>query len=390
MRKLTALFLILFSTIVTAHDLFLNALPFTLEKPGTIRLSMNLAAAFPGKHELWRKDKTAQFRIGGPAGEKTLQDTKGIDPTIELAQEGTYVIGWEASPTSMEIDAKHFNEYIQAEGYTNVIDSRKQANQENAPGREKYTRFLKAFVQVGSKLTDHYSKPLGQRIEIIPQSNPYQLKAGDQLKVKVLFDGKPLAGATAMATYDTFTKEHDVYAHTLTTGNDGTIQVPISKDGIWMIRVNTMQPLQSDLKADWQSYWANCSFQVSTDKASTEKENSTVTNDTKNVELNLRERGLTIHRVEEIQQPFFASLGKALIVDDDQMIQVFEFTDPKEAKDVRSTVSPDGMTINKTKPFWAEPPHFFAMDRLIIFYVGENEKILKILNEAFGPQFAGK
>jgi hypothetical protein len=262
MRTLTALVLILFSAIVAAHDLFLNALPFTLEKPGTIRLSMNLAEAFPGKHEAWRQDKTVRFRVHGPGGEQALKDTKGVDPTIELAQEGTYMIGWDASPSYIDIDAKHFNEYIKAEGFTNVIDSRKRANQENAPGREKYTRFLKAFVQVGSKLTDHYSRPLGQRIEIIPQSNPYQLKAGDKLKIKVVFDGKPLAGATAMATYDTFTKEHDVYAHSLTTANDGTIEIPIGKTGIWMIRVNTMQPLQGDPKADWQSYWANCSFQV--------------------------------------------------------------------------------------------------------------------------------
>jgi hypothetical protein len=125
-------------------------------------------------------------------------------------------------------------------------------------------------------------------------------------------------------------------------------------------------------------------------KTSTEKQNITATNGLKKVEAELRERGMTIHRVETVEQPFFTTQGKALVVDAEQMIQVFEFTNLKAAEDARSTVSPDGMTINMTKPFWAEPPHFFARDRLIILYAGQNQKVLKTLTEVFGPQFAGK
>ena len=108
------------------------------------------------------------------------------------------------------------------------------------------------------------------------------------------------------------------------------------------------------------------------------------------VEGELRKQGLTIHRVETVDQPFFKPQGKAVIVYDEQMIQLFEFTNVKEAENVRSTISPDGMTIATTKPFWAEPPHFFHRERLLVLYVGQDKKILTALEAVFGPQFAGK
>lgn len=262
MNRLIVVAFCLFTSVAFAHDLFLNAHPFHLEKTGSLTLAMNLAAAFPGKEEAWRQDKTLQFWIIGSSGKKLLKDEKGKNPIIEVSEEGTYVIGWDSSPSYIEIESKDFNEYIAAEGYQNVVQARKEQGKQDAKGREKYVRFLKAFVQVGSKLTNDYSKPLGQKIEIIPLSNPYSLKQGTDLPIKILFDGKPLPKAKVMSTYDTYSKEHDVYAHTIDTAQDGTAKIPISKNGIWLIRVNTMLPMEGDPKADWQSFWANCTFEV--------------------------------------------------------------------------------------------------------------------------------
>ncbi len=53
-------------------------------------------------------------------------------------------------------------------------------------------KFGKTLVANG----DHkgYDRVLGQRLEIIPQADPFKLKTGDKLPVLVLFDGKPLVG----------------------------------------------------------------------------------------------------------------------------------------------------------------------------------------------------
>ena len=105
-------------------------------------------------------------------------------------------------------------------------------------------------------------KDSGQKIELIPLDNPYSIKAGSEISVRLLYDGQPLAGARVMGTYDTFSKEHDVYAHTVETNNEGIVRMPIDQPGLWMIRANHMIPLNGDPKADWQSYWTNISFYV--------------------------------------------------------------------------------------------------------------------------------
>lgn len=263
-KKAVLITLVLLSaTIGLAHDLFIRAKPFVLEKPGTIVFAMNLAEAFPGVEETWRTQKTAKFWMFGPDGQKELTAVQGKNPEIQFAQEGTYLLAWNATPSYIVIEPKMFNQYIVSEGYKNVVELRTHQGKQETPGREKYLRFLKSFVQVGSARTDNFNQVLGQTIELIPLTNPYSVSPGSELAVKVLFSGKPLSDARVMGTYDSFSKEHDVYAHTVQTNAEGIAQIPIDHSGIWMIRTNHMIPLEENPKADWESYWTNISFFVS-------------------------------------------------------------------------------------------------------------------------------
>lgn len=260
-RMILLSFLVVAAT-ASAHDVFLNAKPFVLNNPGSLTLSMYLAEAFPGEVIKWRGDKTVKFWMIGPGTNVELTAKKEANPVIEFKNIGTYVIGWNGTPSYIEVEPKLFNEYIEAEGYENVIQMRKEQGVQDKPGREKYIRFLKCFVQVGADKTDDFSKNFGQKIEMIPLVNPYSVKAGSNLAVRVVFDGKPLSGVRVMATYETYSKEHDVYAHTMETDTEGIARIPIDKPGLWMIRANRMLPLQGETKADWESYWANFSFYV--------------------------------------------------------------------------------------------------------------------------------
>lgn len=261
-KRMILLLFLLFAATVFAHDVFLSAKPFVLDKPGSVTLSMYLAEAFPGEVIKWRADKTVRFWMIGPGSDTELTAKKEANPVIEFKNIGTYVIGWNATPSYIEVEPKLFNEYIEAEGYGNVIEIRKEQGKQDKPGREKYIRFLKCFVQVGANHTDDFSKNLGQKIEMVPLVNPYSVKVGSELGVRVIFDGKPVSGVRVMGTYDTFSKKHDVYAHTVETDMDGISRIPIDKPGLWMVRANRMLPLQGDPKADWESYWTNISFYV--------------------------------------------------------------------------------------------------------------------------------
>ncbi len=55
----------------------------------------------------------------------------------------------------------------------------------------RYEMYAKALVSVGAAKKNDFIKAVGQRVEIVPATNPNALKLGEKLTVQVLFDGKP-------------------------------------------------------------------------------------------------------------------------------------------------------------------------------------------------------
>jgi hypothetical protein len=261
-KRLAIILLLVFHSFLFAHDLYLRGNPFRLDNPGKVSISMNLADAFPGKELSWRRDKTTSFVINGPSGLNKIQDKSAGNPTVELSQEGTYIVGWSGSPSYIKIDPVIFNKYLNLEGYTKVIKLRQERGQDKKEGAEKYSRYLKSMIQVGVKHTGQFKVPLGFKIEIIPHNNPYSLKVGESLDVELLLDGKPLVDNSIMATFDTNSKEPEAYAQAIRTDGKGKAKINLTNTGVWMIRSNYMRELQNDPKAEWESYWANLSFDV--------------------------------------------------------------------------------------------------------------------------------
>jgi hypothetical protein len=102
----------------------------------------------------------------------------------------------------------------------------------------------------------------------------------------------------------------------------------------------------------------------------------------------LRAEKTSIKHEGEVDQPFFAVKGRAIGLYGDH-VQVFEYPDRAKAEKDAAQVSADGMTIGTAKPHWLGPPHFFRSGKLIVLYVGNDEKVLRALQARLGPPFAG-
>jgi hypothetical protein len=53
-------------------------------------------------------------------------------------------------------------------------------------------------------------------------------------------------------------------------------------------------------------------------------------------------------------------------------------------------IAPDASTIGTNMPSWMSDPHFYKLGNMIVLYVGQDQKILDILSNVLGPQFAGR
>ena len=99
----------------------------------------------------------------------------------------------------------------------------------------RYEKFAKALINLSPTDTG-FSTVVGDRLEIVPVSNPAILRAGQDMTVRILYEGQPLS-TRVYATYDGFTDTPNTYAYVTETKDDGTARVRATKPGLWMVRV---------------------------------------------------------------------------------------------------------------------------------------------------------
>ena len=122
---------------------------------------------------------------------------------------------------------------------------------------EEYSKYVKIYLQSGQKRSRNHSQPLGLKIEIVPLKNPYRLHAGDSLPVRVLYDGRPLAGLELHAGSDARNSEASDHV----TDSGGKAVIPLSTSGRWYIRGIHLQQVDKE-DHSYESYWATLTFEV--------------------------------------------------------------------------------------------------------------------------------
>ena len=138
----------------------------------------------------------------------------------------------------------------------------KKGTKKELPGSTKsnrYEKFAKALVAVGGGSAG-FDAVVGQRLELVPLADPTAVKVGQDLDVKVLYDGKPTP-ATVLATYDGFTKTPNTYAYYTETDDAGVAKVRITHPGLWLVRTE-IKGVPADGSADQEVLRSTLTFFV--------------------------------------------------------------------------------------------------------------------------------
>jgi len=139
------------------------------------------------------------------------------------------------------------------QGWAVTPDGLKEGNQHMPGATDSFVmeKFDKTLVNLAPE-DQGYATVTGDRLEIVPVTNPALAKPGEELTVRVLYRGQPIS-ATVTATYDGFSKEEDTYAYSTVAKKDGTAKVKITHSGTWMVRVQHSAPERTD---DYDRYVA--------------------------------------------------------------------------------------------------------------------------------------
>ncbi|MBA7623900.1 hypothetical protein ES703_31300 [subsurface metagenome] len=218
---------------------------------------------FPNSLSAVTPDRINQFILVGKSIKENITDLKLKDNSLiaeySFEKPGTYVIGMALKPKEIQLTAEEFNEYLLHDGLTDIYELRKKEGILGKDAVEHYSKYPKTIIQVGKKLDEISTKPLGLLIEIIPNVNPYELKLGDNLEVSVLFRGKPLSGAEIAWSYP---GQGEEFAGSKRTDSRGNALIPLSKSGPYMIRLTHMEWIKKTTH-EWESHWTSLTFEVS-------------------------------------------------------------------------------------------------------------------------------
>lgn len=260
-RLLTTALILMITFLAQAHEFWMLPKKFRYKVGEEIKIDLMVGEGFEGEFWDLKRYKVEELKLHRLNGVKDLtkevKSTEGNNLTYKTDLGGTYLFTLKSNDAYIELEGKEFNAYLEEDGLDYILDQRKKSNTLEKKSTEYYTRFAKLLVQSGDRTDNAFKKVVGLKYEIVPEQNPYDLKVGDYLTCKVLFEGKP-APHTLVKVWN---RVRDTsFMQNIYTENDGTIRFPISTTGPWM--VSSVRMIASERGAEYHSLWASLVFGI--------------------------------------------------------------------------------------------------------------------------------
>ena len=201
-----------------------------------------------------------EFVVEDAAGRKPVYGRDGADPAglLRVSTPGLLVIGYRSNPSAIEMTAEKFNQYLKDEGLDMVAAMRARQNQAGAAAHELFSRCAKSLVLSGSPSDAEHDRALGFTLELVAEKNPYAIRDGDDLPVRLTYEKRPLAGALVIA----MNRLNPSDKLTARTDKDGRVRFRLRPGGMWLIKAVHMVPAPVGSKAEWASFWASLTFEL--------------------------------------------------------------------------------------------------------------------------------
>jgi uncharacterized GH25 family protein len=245
---------------VFAHDMWIEPTAFLPETGQIVGVRLRVGQDLLGDPLPRVASLVNQFVFEDAAGRKPIIGREGSDPAgfVRVAMPGMLVLGYRSNPSPVELPAEKFNQYLKEEGLDPIVALRAHRSETGMKAREIFSRCAKALVLSGRPTQAQGDRRLGFTLELVAERNPYMLRAGEDLPVRLTYENRPLAGALVVAMNRLNAGER-VAAR---TDKEGRVRLSLRADGMWMIKAVHMTPAPAGSNADWSSFWASLTFEM--------------------------------------------------------------------------------------------------------------------------------
>jgi uncharacterized GH25 family protein len=190
---------------------------------------------------------------------------------VSVAEPGLAWVVYRSSESTATVAPKDFAAYLEQEGNARWLADWTARDPERAlPVAEAFSRCVKALVNVGGGASGsasgraadapEHARVAGLALEIVPEVNPLSLPPGGTLPVRLLLEGRPLAGQRVAAL-------HGAEPHAprgSVTDAEGRATLVLDRPGVWLLKSVHLARARPDEPFAYRSLWTSLTFELPT------------------------------------------------------------------------------------------------------------------------------
>lgn len=251
------------TNLAASHEYWVEPERYLLEQPGKITGNLKNGQYFKSSNYSYIPSRFDFFKITGPDGEADVSGRNGDSPALnaELPAPGLYSVSYQGKFDNITFRKEEkIREYAAYEGFKGVLE--RHAERGLAPDKfeEKYARCAKALIQVGeADVNGRMDSLTGMKFELVAEKNPYTLEKGENLPVRLYWEGEPMPDVQIRI----FRFDGELENTTTRTDPDGRAMIPLKSGGKFLLNAVHIYEGDNDPDNDipeWYSYWASLVF----------------------------------------------------------------------------------------------------------------------------------
>jgi uncharacterized GH25 family protein len=252
---------------VAAHDFWLQPSEYWISPDAVTSFTLQVGHGPFRQRSPIPARRITRFQAIAPRGavvdlhERLRPGGAAEDGDFRLKIPGAYVLVLQTDDGAQtHLPSIRFNDYLKVEGLTPALEKRARLHRMDADGSERYSRCAKSIVQVGppgAGSQGQVSKPVGLPLEIVPEASPYGVPRSASLPVRVIYAGRPLAGALVKLTN---LKDDASPFEMHLTDRDGRASFTMPNSGTWLLNVIWTKVSPRSDETDFDTIFSSLSF----------------------------------------------------------------------------------------------------------------------------------
>jgi uncharacterized GH25 family protein len=240
-----------------AHEFWLDPSTYHPKVGAPVAISIRVGQFFKGNSYPFIREEFHRFVAVDARGETPVKGVDGDDPAVTMTfpRPGLVVLAHYSTQETLVFETwDKFEAYLKLEGLDHIADLHRRQGKPLSKITEVYSRCAKLLLDVGSGGGE--DRAVGMPLELVAERNPYRLGAGEKLPVRLLYQGKPIAGVQITA----ISKADPTKRHNFRTDAAGRAEIAVPAAGPWLLNAVHMIAPAAGEKAHWSSLWASLNF----------------------------------------------------------------------------------------------------------------------------------